>query len=207
MKKGDTMKKNMMMLLMSASLLGFSGVAVAATDYSHATDTELAALRGKMRNAPVEDRMAYHREWQKRLAELGPDDRMPYMRGPKGAGGNWQNCGMQERLGLNDKQSAQVQELHKKHFNTMIAEKEKLAALNGELREESVKNHPDKKKIDAVSEKIGRLHTNLARLKSTHLTELATILSPAQIEKMQPMMGHRQMRGNCGTRGNCGMRP
>jgi len=204
------MKKTMMMLLMSASLLGFGGVAFAATDYSHATDTELAALRGKMKNSPVEDRMAYHHEWQKRLAELGPDDRMPYMRGPGGAGGNWQNCGnpwMQERLGLNDKQSAQMQELHKKHFNTMIAEKEKLTALNGELRQESIKNHPDKKKIDVLSEKIGRLHANLAHLKSTHLAELATILSPAQIEKMQPMMGPRQMRWNCGMRGNCGMMP
>lgn len=195
------MKKTMMMLVMSASLLGFSGAGFAATDYSHATDTELAALRGKMRNAPVEDKMAYHREWQKRLSELGPDDRMSYMRGPGGAGGRWQNCGnywMQERLGLNDKQSIQVQDLQKKHFNVMITEKEKLAVLNRELREESLKHSPDAKKIDGISEKIGRVHTTLAHLKSTHLTELATILTPAQIEKMPPMMGRHQMRGNCG---------
>lgn len=204
------MKKNMMMLLLSASLLGLGGTAFAATDYSHATDTELAALRGKMRNAPVEDRMAYHREWQKRLSELGPDDRMPNMRGPGGPGGRWQNCGnygMQERLGLNEKQSAQVQELQKKHVNVMIAEKEKLVVLNREIREESIKTHPDNKKIDVLSEKIGRVHATLARLKSNHLAELATILSPAQIEKMQPMMGHHQMRGNCGMMDNNSMRP
>ena len=58
----------------------FGATAFAATDYSHATDSELAALRGKMRNAPIEDRMAYRHEWQKRLSEIGPDDRMPYMR-------------------------------------------------------------------------------------------------------------------------------
>ena len=204
------MKKTMMIVLMSTSLLGFGATAFAATDYSHATDSELAALRGKMRNAPIEDRVAYRHEWQKRLSEIGPDDRMPYMREPGGQAGTWQNCRnywMQERLGLNDKQSMQVQELQKKHFNAMIAEKEKLVTLNRELREESLKHSPNTKKIDEISEKIGRLHATLAHLKSTHLAELASILSPAQIEKMQAIMGHYQMRGNFGMRGNCNMRP
>jgi hypothetical protein len=192
------MKKTMMMLVMSASLLGFSGAAFAATDYSHATDAELAALRGKMRNAPMEDRTAYRNECQKRFAEPGPDARMQKMGGSEGRWRHCRNNGLQERLGLNEKQSVQVQELQKKHFNAMIAEKENLVTLNRELREESIKAHPDKKKIYGISENIGRLHATLARLKSTHLAELATILSPAQIEKMQPMMGHHQMRGNCG---------
>ncbi len=201
------MKKTMIMLAMSASLLGFGGTAFAATDYSRSTDAELEALCGKMRNASMEERMAYRNECQKRFAERGPDSRMPSMRG---AQGRWQNCranGMQEQLGLNEKQNAQVQELHKKHFNVMMAEKEKLAALNSELREESIKKNPDEKKINGISEKIGRLHEKLARIKSNHLTELATILSPAQIEKMQSMMKYHHMRGNCDMRGNNSMRP
>ena len=192
------MKKTMMMFVMSASLLGFGSAAFAATDYNRSTDAELSALCGKMSNASVEERMAYRNECQKRFGAPGPDARRSSMGGPRG---RWQNCGpngMHERLGLNDKQSAQVQELRKKHFNVMMTEREKLVALNRELRDESIKTHPDNKKIDGLSEKIGKLHETLARMKSTHLAELASILSPAQLEKMQTRMDCRPMRGNCG---------
>ncbi|MEI6757500.1 MAG: periplasmic heavy metal sensor [Chlorobium sp.] len=192
------MKKTMMMM-MTALLIGF-GTASAATDYSHASDEELAKLRGTMRNAPVEDRIAYHNEWQKRLAELGPDNRMQTMRMP---GGRVQNCRigiMQQQLGLNDKQSQQVVALQQKHFNSMAAERNGLQSLNIELQKESLKATPDRKKIEGLSEKIGKEHAKLARMRSSHIEEVASVLTPSQRDKMGAMFNSRPMRGNCGMR-------
>ena len=88
-----TMKKTLMMVL-TATLLGFGSIASAATDYSHYSDKELGALRGTMRKASVEDRIAYHQEWQKRLGELGPDQRQRFMKSPGGRGFNCDMNGM-----------------------------------------------------------------------------------------------------------------
>ncbi len=229
------MKKTLMMVL-TATLLGFGSIASAATDYSHYSDKELGALRGTMRKASVEDRIAYHQEWQKRLGELGPDQRQRFMKSPGGRGFNCDmngmngmgrmgrmqgmqgsqgfncgmngmqgspgmNCGMnrmEESLGLNDSQSAKVKELREKQFALVIPEKKELVTLNQELQKESFKASPDKRKIDELSVAIGKKHTSLAQLKSSHLTELASILTPAQREKMQLMRDARQMRQHGG---------
>jgi hypothetical protein len=62
-----------------------AGTAWAATDYSAMTTEELAAKRGAMQNATVEERNAFHNEWQKRIQQMQPEDRQKYMQG-QGAG-------------------------------------------------------------------------------------------------------------------------
>ncbi len=185
-----------MMMLLSATLLGFGSVASAATDYSHYSDSELAGLRGTLRNAPVEERIAYHREWEKRLAELGSDPREHFKGPSENKGYHYRQNRLKEILGLNDSQSAKVKELHEKHFSLVVVERTELVALNRELQAESFKVSPDRKKIEGLSEKIGKQHASLARLKSNYLTELASILTPAQRVKLQTLRDARQLRAH-----------
>ncbi|MEI8102368.1 MAG: periplasmic heavy metal sensor [Chlorobium sp.] len=115
-------------------------------------------------------------------------------------GGRVHGCGagmMEERLGLNDKQSEQVEELRANQYKKVSAERRKLAALERELQAESVKAKQDKKKIDQLSEKIGKQHAALARLQSNHMAEVSAILTPAQRDSMRTIMDGRPGLNNC----------
>ena len=194
------MKKTMMMVL-TATLLGFGSIASAATDYSHYSDTELAGLRTTLRNAPSEDQIAYRQECHKRFSELGPDSREHFQGCSGGRGHYFGHNRMKEVLGLNDTQSTKVKELREKQFSLVVAERKELVALNRELKSESFKVSPDRKKIEALAERIGKQHASLARLKSNHLSELASILTPAQRAKLQTLRDARELRGHFG--GKC----
>ncbi len=196
-------------MIMAAGVIGFN-TAFAAADYSRYSDEELAKLRGTMRNAAPEERNAYHDEWQKRLREMGPDDRMQYMGRPGAQGGRGGACGsrwMQGMLGLNDKQVTQVEKLRQKHFAQASAEHQKIMTLNRELFSESLKAKPDQAKIQGISESIGREHAALARMKSGHMEEFSSLLTADQRKKLEttaPLCGPGQGRGGFGRRGGCG---
>ena len=105
---------------------------------------------------------------------------------------------MQDNLGLNDKQCEQMEEFQAKHFRLVSAEQRKLMTFERQLREESLKASPDAKQIDLLAEKIGKQHTTLARLKSAQVTEINSILTPAQRDSsMKAMKDSMPMRGNC----------
>ena len=193
------MKKRIMMVL-TAAMLGIGNVASAATDYSHYSDTQLGGLRAKIQKAPIEDKIAYRHEWHKRLAEIGPDRGEQFMRFSMGEGRPCRMNRFQERVGLNESQSAKVKELREKHFTLVVAERKELVSLNRELQNESFKGSPDKNIIDELSDKIGKKHAELARLKSNHLSELSSILTPAQRDKMQTLRDARELRGPWGRR-------
>lgn len=53
----------------------------AVTDYSKYSTEELAAMRGTLRNASVEERNAFRTEWQKRMQQMSSDQRQQYVRG------------------------------------------------------------------------------------------------------------------------------
>ncbi len=105
---------------------------------------------------------------------------------------------MQNNLGLNDRQCEQMEDLQAKHFRLVSAERRKLMTFERELRDESMKVAPDTKKIDLLSEKIGKQYTVLARLRSTHLTEMNSILTPAQRDSsMKAMKDPMPVHGGC----------
>ncbi len=193
------MKKSMMMVL-TATMLGIGSVASASTDYSHYSDQELGGLRTKIQRAPVEDQISYRHEWHKRLAELVPDKGEHSLRSSEKEGDHWRMNRWQERLGLNNSQTANIKELREKQFRLVVTERKELVALNRELRTESFKANPDKNKIDELSDRIGKKHASFARLKSSHLSELASILTPAQRDKMQTIIDARELQGHYGRK-------
>jgi len=104
---------------------------------------------------------------------------------------------MQDNLGLNDRQCEQMEELQAKHFRRVSAEHRRLMTFERQLREESLKASPDAKTIDLLAEKIGKQHTVLARMRSAHVTEMNSILTPAQRDSsMKAMKDSMPMRGN-----------
>jgi Spy/CpxP family protein refolding chaperone len=106
-------------------------------------------------------------------------------------GGRGAGCGvtmMEERLGLSEKQSEKMDELQSIHFRKISSERRVLAAMERDLQTESLKTKPDNKKIDQLSEKIGKQHAALVRLRSTQMAEVAAILTPAQLDSMRSMM-------------------
>ncbi len=120
-----------------------------------------------------------------------------------GFGGRGQGCGvtmMDERLGLNEKQNEKIDELQSNHFRKVSVERRKLATLERELQEESLKANPDGKKVELLSEKVGKQHATLARLRSTHIAEISAILTPEQRDSMRTMMDDLPLRGNRGIR-------
>ena len=106
--------------------------------------------------------------------------------------------GLEEQLGLNKRQSAQVKELREKQFTLVVAERKEIAVLQRELEAKSFTISPDRKKIDELSDKIGQKYASLAQLKSKHLAQLVSILTPAQRTKLQTIRDARELRQHGG---------
>ncbi len=190
--------KKRMMLVFTTTLLGFGSIASAATDYRHYSDKEFAGCRAKVCKAPAEERNTCRHEWQEKRSECGPDAREHFNRPSEGREERCRINGLQERLGLNAHQSAQVKGLREKQFTLVVAEGKELVVFQRELEEESLKTTPDRKKVDELSDKIGQKHASLAKLKSNHLIELVSILTPAQRTKLQTIRDARELRQHCG---------
>jgi len=181
------MKKTVTMI-MTAVLLAGGGTASAA-DYSRYSSEELTGMRGNMRNASREERADYRKECQKRGVAISADERPGFAK-------NARQCRpsvIREVLGLSDNQQKTLQELREKQFTSIKTERRELFALQQEVRNESLKKNPDNRKIAMLSEKIGRTHAIMARIRSDHYQKMATVLTPGQIEKMKTLMENRQM--------------
>jgi len=180
------MKKNTMMMLSAAAMLAAGGSAYAA-DYSRYSNEELRGMRETMRTASSEERSDYRSEWQKRTGRMGKESRRcaPGTR-------------VKEALGLDDAQQKKLQGLRQKQFAEASKERAQLRSLQQEIRNESLKKNPDNRKIAMLSRKIGDTHAELALRRSSHLREMASVLTPLQMEKMKTFMQNRAGRKHGG---------
>ncbi len=71
--------------ILAFSLLSAATLAWAATDYSAMTTEELAAKRGSMKQATVEERNAFQNEWQNRVQKMSPEEKQKVMGQPENA--------------------------------------------------------------------------------------------------------------------------
>lgn len=188
---------------MAAGLLGF-GTASAATDSSRTSAADTAFVRDTMCNPPLNcpnnSRNDSRSQWQQNGNCPAPCAPTLQMRKPVGRGMNCGTGGLQQCLKLDERQNEQMEKLQKKHFERMATERQALTALNRDLRAESLKSHPDRKKVNQLSEKIGKKHAVLAREKSAHLTEVRAVLNASQRDEMQKMLERRPMKNHCGMK-------
>ena len=113
---------------------------------------------------------------------------------------------MESRLGLSAEQSQKLAQLRSDHFNSMLTEKRKLAALEKELWTESMVATPDKNKMEQLTAQIGTQNTALSSLKSNHMLAVAALLTPEQRTMMQSMgMGMGMGMGKMHGKGGYGM--
>lgn len=187
-----------MTMVLTATLLGFGSIASAASDYSRNAEKGPAGLQTRSCKASVEERVACRNEGRNRMSEIGPDARNRFNRSSEGRGNHGRMNGLEERLGLSKRQIAQVKELREKQFSLVVTERKELAVLQRELEKKSFSITPDRKKIDELSDKIGKKNAALAQLKSNHLAELVSILTPAQRTKLQTMRDARPLRQHGG---------
>lgn len=61
--------------LAAALLIAGSSAALAARNFSDMTNDELAALKSRMVSESDENREAFRKEWQKRVAAMTPEER------------------------------------------------------------------------------------------------------------------------------------
>jgi len=182
--------KKQMMTMMAVLLIGSAGTASAA-DYSRYSNEELSRMRGTMQNADAQERESYRSEWRKRIASMSPEERR--LQAKKNFR-QYNRCGpaaMKDALGLSDAQQTRLQELRDKQFAAAAKERRKLVSLREEMLNESIKKHPDNRKIDMLAKKIGTTHAGLARMRSGHLQDMASILTADQMEKMKTFMQNK----------------
>ncbi|MFA7384058.1 MAG: DUF1104 domain-containing protein [Desulfurivibrionaceae bacterium] len=70
--------------ILAGSLLTAT-MAWAATDYHAMSNEELAAKRGSMKEATVEERNAFQNEWQSRVQKMSPEERQKAVGQPENA--------------------------------------------------------------------------------------------------------------------------
>lgn len=188
------MKKSMMIAI-TAGLIGFNSASAATCFRYPASD---AANRNTMCNAQPENRFDCRNDQQPGECPAGPYTTIKKGRATCDGMMNCRVPGMEESFDLNDHQSSRIKQLCQKQFALAATERQKLTRLYHDLRRESLKSHPDRKIIGQLAESIGNQHTALARLESTHMEEIGSILTPSQREMMQNMAADRPAGSYCG---------
>ncbi|MCX5863802.1 MAG: DUF1104 domain-containing protein [Deltaproteobacteria bacterium] len=97
------MKKTTMLrisTILAGSLLSAT-LAWAVTDYSSMTNEELAAKRGSLQQATMEERNAFQNEWQSRVQKMSPEEKQKVMGQPENAqrDGSGQKNGQGKSMG------------------------------------------------------------------------------------------------------------
>jgi Spy/CpxP family protein refolding chaperone len=191
------MNKNMMIVI-TAGLIGFSSASAAASAPCSAySDTERCALKTICNAQPDKRDDCLSEQQQREGCPARQHTTMQNMQTPDRGGMNSRGTGINGQPGLTDRQSTRIEQLRQKYFDLAAKERQELTRLNHDLRTESLNRHPDRKIIEQLAENIGRQQKALAVLNSTHMEELAALLTPSQHEAIQ------KMTANCPTRGNC----
>ncbi|MFZ4525817.1 MAG: periplasmic heavy metal sensor [Chlorobium sp.] len=83
-------------------------------------------------------------------------------------------------LGLTESQNLTFRKLREEHFLKVRPEMETITVLKRQLVEESLKDHPDGKKIETIAAGIGFHQTSIERELASHFHELAKVCTPEQ---------------------------
>lgn len=163
-----TMKKTIMTTALIAGLIGAAGTASAATNSRPASCPPPGVAAGP---AAAQG------------AGIGPGSRA--VMGPgvgMRPGARQARPSMRQALGLSDRQEIKMIELRQQFFNHSRPVMMNLRSMGRDLALESVKKHPDNRKIDKLARKIGQAHIRLAELESRNLHDVASVLNDRQLD-------------------------
>ncbi|MHC1775923.1 MAG: Spy/CpxP family protein refolding chaperone [Lentimicrobium sp.] len=89
-----------------------------------------------------------------------------------------------KELGFNDKQQKAFMASRDRFRNDAQPLFLEIRKLNAEMMEEIVKDTPDTLKLNAISNKIGNLHSKVKQHTTRHLLEVKSVATPDQKEKL-----------------------
>ncbi len=93
-----------------------------------------------------------------------------------------------ETLGLTASQNLTFRKLREEHFLKVRPEMETITVLKTQLVEESLKDHPDSKRIETITLELGSRQTSIERELALHFHELAKICTPAQRDSLKKVL-------------------
>lgn len=92
-------------------------------------------------------------------------------------------------LDLSEEQRAQLLELQKEHFTERQNLRNQIAEKMFELRQLYLQENPDQDKISELKEQLTDLRTKMIEQAEEHRTELKSILTTEQLEKLEAGFG------------------
>ncbi len=103
-----------------------------------------------------------------------------------------------ESLALSKSQALSFRQLRQQHFIKVRPQMESIALLKQQLVEESLKENPDKKRVETIASSIGNHHVTIERELALHFHELAKVCRPAQRDSLKQVLNqitaHRHAR-------------
>ncbi len=93
-----------------------------------------------------------------------------------------------ESLALTPSQALSFRQLRRQHFLKVRPEMESIALLKQQLVEESLKENPDKAKLEIIASGIGSRHIALERELALHFQELAKVCRPEQRDSLKQVL-------------------
>jgi Spy/CpxP family protein refolding chaperone len=91
-------------------------------------------------------------------------------------------------LGLTDQQKETFRKLRQEHFRKTMPGMQKIVNLKKELITESVKPSPDKARLSAIADSIGKHQARLERDLADHFHELSAVCKPAQRDSLEKLL-------------------
>jgi len=92
------------------------------------------------------------------------------------------------KLDLTDQQKESFRKLRQEHFRKTMPGVQKIVNLKKELIAESVKPAPDKARLSAIADSIGKHQAWLERDLADHFHELSAVCKPAQRDSLEKLL-------------------
>jgi|APMed6443717190_1056831.scaffolds.fasta_scaffold38576_2 Spy/CpxP family protein refolding chaperone len=93
-------------------------------------------------------------------------------------------------LELTDQQKAAFRRLRQEHFRKSMPSVQKIIELKKELISESVKPEPDKAKLLAIADSIGKRQALIEKDLALHFHELSALCTPAQRDSLEKLLNN-----------------
>ncbi|MBN1929597.1 MAG: periplasmic heavy metal sensor [Chlorobiaceae bacterium] len=94
------------------------------------------------------------------------------------------------QLNLTEEQQRAFRELRREHFRKTMPSLQRILELKQELIAEAVKPSPDKQKLAAIADSLGKRQTLLETALANHFHDLAELCTPAQRDSLEKMLSH-----------------
>lgn len=114
--------------------------------------------------------------------------------GCPGPGAGHEACIDWKKLDLSEEQEEKLKALHEARKEMRESHVNQVKEVRDKIREELLKEEPDRAALDKHAEELGTLHTTMSKKRFDHLFELKKILTPEQFTTLLSKPGRHECR-------------